>query len=178
MTFQRCLICFRLSPSCRSSARWWCWLCPATRAKKWLALLVSLVTFLVSLLLWVNWQNGQAGMQFVEDAALVPAAGHSLRHGRGRHQPLPGAADDVAHAHRHLLQQSLRPQPDRRLSGAHAGARDGDARRLSGAGPGALLRLLRGEPDPHVLPHRRVGRRRIGSMRPSSSSSTPSPARR
>ncbi len=45
---------------------------PGDGVKKWLALLVSLVTFLVSLLLWVNWQNGQAGMQFVEDVPWFP----------------------------------------------------------------------------------------------------------
>ena len=45
---------------------------PGDSAKKWLALLISLVTFGVSLLLWVNWQNGQAGMQFVEDLPWFP----------------------------------------------------------------------------------------------------------
>lgn len=42
--------------------------------KKQTALGVSLLTFLISLLLWVNWENGQAGMQFVEDAAWLPEA--------------------------------------------------------------------------------------------------------
>jgi NADH-quinone oxidoreductase subunit M len=42
--------------------------------KKQAALVVSLVTFLVSLLLWLNWETGQAGMQFVENVAWLPEA--------------------------------------------------------------------------------------------------------
>ena len=37
------------------------------------ALLVSLATFVVSLGLLVWWQNGQTGMQFVEQQAWIPA---------------------------------------------------------------------------------------------------------
>ncbi|RIK44824.1 MAG: Fe-S-binding domain-containing protein [Chloroflexi bacterium] len=43
--------------------------------KKQVALAVSLLTFLVSLLLWTGWENGQAGMQFVEDFAWLPELG-------------------------------------------------------------------------------------------------------
>jgi NADH-quinone oxidoreductase subunit M len=43
--------------------------------KKQVALVVSLLTFLVSLLLWTGWENGQAGMQFVEDFAWLPELG-------------------------------------------------------------------------------------------------------
>jgi NADH-quinone oxidoreductase subunit M len=88
-------------------------LVPGDGAKKWLALATTLVTFLVSLLLWTNWQDGYAGMQFVEDARLVCAAGHPLCPGRGRHQPLPRAADHLPDAHRRLLQHPLRRQEDR-----------------------------------------------------------------
>lgn len=42
------------------------------RARKSIALGISLITFAVSLLLLVNWQEGQAGMQFVEEAAWLP----------------------------------------------------------------------------------------------------------
>ncbi len=45
------------------------------RAKKRTALGFSLLTFAVSLLLWVNWQSGAAGMQFVEDLPWFPAYG-------------------------------------------------------------------------------------------------------
>src|SRR5690606_25004756 len=50
-------------------------LVPGDGAKKWLALATTLVTFVVSLLLWTNWQDGQAGMQFVEDAVWFAPLG-------------------------------------------------------------------------------------------------------
>ena len=43
-------------------------------AKKWSALGFSLLTFVISLLLWVNWSDGEAAMQFVEKVAWLPAA--------------------------------------------------------------------------------------------------------
>jgi len=46
-------------------------LVPGDTAKKWLALLVTLVTFVISLLLLVNWQP-IAGMQFVEELPWFP----------------------------------------------------------------------------------------------------------
>jgi NADH-quinone oxidoreductase subunit M len=45
---------------------------PGEGLKKQAALAISLLTFLFSLLLWTNWQSGQAGMQFVEDFAWLP----------------------------------------------------------------------------------------------------------
>src|SRR3954462_12054648 len=41
--------------------------------KKRAAFFISLITFLVSLLLWMSWENGEAGMQFVEDLPWLPA---------------------------------------------------------------------------------------------------------
>lgn len=43
--------------------------------KKQIALATSLVTFVVSLVLWTNWQDGQAGMQFVENYPWLPEIG-------------------------------------------------------------------------------------------------------
>ncbi len=48
-------------------------LIPGDRAKKAVALLVTLVTFAISLALFFAWQAGEPGMQFVEDYAWVPA---------------------------------------------------------------------------------------------------------
>jgi len=45
---------------------------PGEKAPKWWALLVSLATFLVSLLLFIFWRAGEAGMQFVEIVPWVP----------------------------------------------------------------------------------------------------------
>ncbi len=41
-------------------------------SRKTIALATTLVTFLVSLLLWFQWDNSVAGMQFLEDAAWFP----------------------------------------------------------------------------------------------------------
>jgi len=48
---------------------------PSDSAKKWLAFGVSLVTFVVSLLLLLNWQDGKAEMQFVEDVSWFAPLG-------------------------------------------------------------------------------------------------------
>ena len=50
-------------------------LVPGDGAKKWLALATTLVTFLLSLLLWTNWQDGYAGMQFMEDVVWFAPLG-------------------------------------------------------------------------------------------------------
>jgi NADH-quinone oxidoreductase subunit M len=47
-------------------------LLPGARAQKWWSLIVTFVTFVVSLLLFVFWRNGEAGMQFVERLPWVP----------------------------------------------------------------------------------------------------------
>jgi NADH-quinone oxidoreductase subunit M len=48
---------------------------PGDSAKKWLAFGVSLVTFVVSLALLLNWQDGRAEMQFVEDVSWFAPLG-------------------------------------------------------------------------------------------------------
>jgi NADH-quinone oxidoreductase subunit M len=45
---------------------------PGEKAQKWWALLISLATFLVSLLLFIWWRAGEGGMQFVERVPWVP----------------------------------------------------------------------------------------------------------
>ncbi|MCC6169560.1 MAG: NADH-quinone oxidoreductase subunit M [Caldilineaceae bacterium] len=44
-------------------------------SRKTIALVTTLVTFLVSLLLWLRWDNSVAGMQFLEDVAWFPEIG-------------------------------------------------------------------------------------------------------
>jgi NADH-quinone oxidoreductase subunit M len=43
--------------------------------KKQLAFVTTLVTFVVSLLLWLNWDNSNAGMQFMENLPWFPELG-------------------------------------------------------------------------------------------------------
>ena len=45
------------------------------KAMKSAALLVSLLTFVVSLALWVGWQSGEAGMQFMDTVPWAPELG-------------------------------------------------------------------------------------------------------
>ncbi len=45
------------------------------RARKWTAMAFSLATFAVSLLLWVQWDPAQPGMQFAERLPWLPSAG-------------------------------------------------------------------------------------------------------
>ena len=48
---------------------------PNDRLKKLVALGVTLLTFVISLVLWFGWENGQAAAQFVEKADWLPQAG-------------------------------------------------------------------------------------------------------
>ena len=48
-------------------------LLPNERAQRVWALVVSLATFVVSLGLLLWWKNGEAGMQFIEQRAWIPA---------------------------------------------------------------------------------------------------------
>ncbi len=50
-------------------------LLPGERAQKWWSLLITTITFLLSLLLFVYWHNGEAGFQFVERFAWIPQLG-------------------------------------------------------------------------------------------------------
>lgn len=50
-------------------------LAPGEATKKPIALVWTLATFLISLLLWINWEDGQAGMQFVEYVPWAPEFG-------------------------------------------------------------------------------------------------------
>jgi len=43
--------------------------------KRLVALASTIITFLASLVLWVGWNSGEAGMQFVQDWAWLPEAG-------------------------------------------------------------------------------------------------------
>ncbi len=45
---------------------------PGERLQKWWALIVGLITFIISCLLFVWWRAGEAGMQFVEQQRWVP----------------------------------------------------------------------------------------------------------
>ncbi len=57
-------------------------LVPNEAPKKPIALVWTLATFLISLLLWINWEDGQAGMQFVEKVPWAAEFGLYYHHPR------------------------------------------------------------------------------------------------
>ena len=65
-----------------------------------LALIITVAEFLISLLLLRGFQAGSAAFQFEENRALDSQPADFLPPGRGRHQPVPGPADDISDAAR------------------------------------------------------------------------------
>ena len=67
------------------------------RNSRSVALWTSLVTFLVSLMVWANFDPAQPGFQLVEKSPVAGRARHQLLHGHRRHlalvRPAVGAAD-------------------------------------------------------------------------------------
>ena len=87
-----------------------------------------------------------------------PLARHQLRAGRGRREPVDGAAHHVPVPARdpRVVEGGPERPPVHDLD---AGARVRRARHVPRARPAAVLRVLRGDPRPDVPDHRRLGRR-------------------
>ena len=153
----------------------------ATRRRRALqrriALAGAVLGFLVTHPALHRFQPAQPGHAVRRAAALDPALQHQLPPRRGRHLGAVHPAQQLHH----------RAGGDRRLDGDreprravqrrvpdHVGPAE---RRVRRARRGAVLRLLRGDADPDVHHHRRLGRARTASMRRSSSSSTRCSAR-
>ena len=125
---------------------------------KQVALGTSIVTFVLSLPLWVHFDFDSAGMQFVESVRLDRALQRELRARRRRHLDAADPAHDVPHAvrrrrglasHRDAAVAVLRRVPDsRRPHGRHV-------RRHRCA---AVLRVLGSDARADVPHHRHMGR--------------------
>ena len=98
------------------------------------------------------------GMQFVEQRAWIPGAGDRLPPRGGRHQPAPRAPDDPPHAALPPVRVDADHDAREGVPGRDVPPRDGDARRLRGARPLPVLRLLGGDAGPDVPDHRGLGR--------------------
>ena len=123
------------------------------------ALVSSLAIFVASLGLLAWFDRDAAGEQFADRRAVDRHSQHSLRDLGERRQPLADPALHVPHA---ALRADLLELHQGSLQGilrlpAAAGIRPG--RRLPGAGPLPLLRLLGSLPGAHVLPDRHLGPR-------------------
>ena len=141
-----------------------------------IALVVSLLVFAETLLLWCRFNAASGDFQFVERHAWIPAFGIELLRRRRRHQPAAARADRLPDAARAARLVGVGPQADQGVLHLHAAARERDDRRVRLARPVPLLHLLGRDADPDVLPHRHLGLRAAHLRRRSSSSSTRWPA--
>ena len=143
------------SPCCR---------CPERQAPlaKLLGLLGALGILVVAAIQLLHLPADAAGPDLRRAVPLVHRRGHpgGLPPGRGRAQPLagaahhlPGAADPAGHLEQH-------PAAGRHRRGPVPHAGDRHAGRPGGPGPAAVLPVLGSHAAAHVLPHRRLGRRR------------------
>jgi NADH-quinone oxidoreductase subunit M len=64
---------------------------------RWLALVLSLAVFAVTLVIWARFDSTSAEFQMVERVPWIPGVRHRLLRRHRRHQPAPGRADRVPH---------------------------------------------------------------------------------
>ncbi len=67
------------------------------RLGRWLALLISLATFVLSIPLFTDFDGSTAAMQFVERQPWIGALQRLLLPGRRRHRDAADPADDADH---------------------------------------------------------------------------------
>ena len=99
--------------------------------------------------------------QHVTDVVWIAELGIHYKLGDRRPERVPGGAHDAAVRRRRRSPRTCAPRPAARapapvLLPLHA-RRVGGARRVPGAGPGAVRGLLRPDADPVLLPGRRLG---------------------
>ena len=133
-------------------------------------------TFVISLLDLGRLRQFRAGLPDGREVRLA-GFGHLLPHGRRRHFHAVRHPDHLPDAALHPGELGIDREAREGIHDRLPAARDADDRRLLRARHRALLRLLRGRPDPDVHHHRRVGRQAARLCLASSSSSTRCSAR-
>jgi NADH-quinone oxidoreductase subunit M len=73
------------------------------RVLRTIAVTTTVLSFVFSLHLIAHFDSGSPDFQYVINAPWDTVVRHQLSHGCGWHQPVPGAADDSAHAARHAV---------------------------------------------------------------------------
>ena len=131
------------------------------RNARWVALWTTILTLLVSLVLVARFDSTSSEFQFVEKVSWL--GGYASYHMGVDGISLPlliltTAVMPLAIAASWRTIQNARQGVHDRVSGA----RNADDRHLRGAGPRAVLSVLRGRPDPDVPHHRHLGRRAPG----------------
>ena len=123
------------------------------------ALVVSLLVFAETLLLWSRFVPTSAEFQFVERYRLDSGVRHRLRRRRGRHQPDAGRAHGLSDAARAPQLVGIGPSEDARLLHGRPGARERDDRGLRLDRPVPVLRVLGCDAHPDVFSDRHLGLR-------------------
>ncbi len=129
------------------------------RVVRTVALGVSVLVFLETLLLWARFDPASADFQFVERSRLDPRLRHQLFRRRGRDQPAAAGAHRVPHAARAAQLVGVGARPRQGVLHLRAAARRRDDGRVRLAGPLPVLRVLGRDAHPDVFPHRDLGLR-------------------
>ena len=122
------------------------------------ALAITMIDFLMSVPLWLQYRPELGGGAVGDLHGLDPEPRGQVQHRHGRHQPGHGAADHPSGVHRgvvlvHLHQRT--PQGVRHLDPGHAVQHDG---RVHHPGHVPVLPVLGSDAGADVLPHRHLGR--------------------
>ena len=139
---------------------WSCWSLPRTTMARAGALVISLVIFVVSLGLHRAVLVRQSLRLRVFDQRLLdrlPA--HPLSRRPGRLEPVAGAADHAAHAHRGAGVMEVHRPSRQRIFRVPDPARIRADRRIRFDRPVPVLRVLGSLSGPDVFPHRHLGPR-------------------
>ena len=143
----------------RAAARrgWPSWRCRSPTAARWIALVTTIVTFALSLLMWAQFDTANPGFQLVEKLDWLGG-------GISYHMGVDGISMLFV-----VLTAGLMPfciaaswecdrDPRRRIHDRLPGAGNHDDRRVLRPRSGAVLCAVRGRPDPDVPDHRHLGR--------------------
>ena len=111
------------------------------------SLVVSLLTFVLSLHLPVHFHRAQAGFQYEVDSAMDSHAQYSLPPGRGWNFHVAGGADHLPHAAVRADFVEIDSRAGEGVLHPAAGAGNRDDRRVRGPGPVPFLLLLGSDAD-------------------------------
>ena len=167
------------SPSCPWPARWSCWSSCAggPSAYKMTALVTSIITLALAIYLATQFQTGTADFQFQENVSLDRQPGHLLPPGRRRHLPAPDPADHAALGGGHPRLLELHQGPRAWPSSSACWCSRPACWACSCPWTSSCSTCSGRSSSSPCTSSSACGAARAGSTRPSSSSSSPSPAR-